>query len=423
MTPLAETSPKSADLFAAAGQRVLPHPLPVTGEARGELWNSFLVQDRAAMIDRERSLFDQLAGSRTDSLVLFGAGGLGRKTLAGLRRVGAEPLAFTDNNSTLWGTSIDGLAVLSPQDAANRFGRKAAFVTAVWSPGPERRLQHVRAGLEAMGCATVIPFTPLFWKFPEIFLPHARLDLPHRALDQADRLDRAFALWEDDASRSEYVEQLSWMLSTEFGPMPFFDPYNTYLPDGLFCSAPDEVFVDCGAFDGDTIRTFLRRRRSVFRRICAFEPDPANFRKLSAFVATLPETIQTRIDRLPLAAGARRQTVRFEASGSVASRIDEAGTVEVACAPLDEILVDQAPTFIKMDIEGAEPEALAGARNVICRHRPVLAVCVYHRQEHLWEIPLMLADLVEDYRFFLRRYGDEFGDVVCYAVPLERFGR
>ncbi|MGO8746186.1 MAG: hypothetical protein ACLQNE_09370, partial [Thermoguttaceae bacterium] len=69
-----------------------------------------------------------------------------------------------------------------------------------------------------------------------------------------------------------------------------------------------------------------------------------------------------------------------------------------------------------------EPQALAGARQTILRHHPALAVCVYHRQEHLWEIPLYLRDLWDGYRFFLRRHGDEFGDVVCYALPVADAG-
>ena len=73
-----------------------------------------------------------------------------------------------------------------------------------------------------------------------------------------------------------------------------------------------------------------------------------------------------------------------------------------------------------MDIEGAEVDALTGARQAICRDLPVVAACVYHRQEHLWEVPLLLHSLSGEYNLFLRRYGDEFADVVCYAVPPHR---
>src|SRR5438105_15270393 len=77
---------------------------------------------------RAQTAFDQQVAPFENALVLFGAGHLGKKTLRGLRQAGIEPLAFADNNSELWGTRIDGLEVLSPEDAATRFGKHAAFV-------------------------------------------------------------------------------------------------------------------------------------------------------------------------------------------------------------------------------------------------------------------------------------------------------
>ena len=94
--------------------------------------------------------------------------------------------------------------------------------------------------------------------------------------------------------------------------------------------------------------------------------------------------------------------------------------MSVPCVRLDDLLADAAPTFLKMDIEGAEPDALAGAAAVVTRHRPVLAVCVYHVQDHLWSLPLQMAALHPDYRFHLRPYNEEGWDLVCYAVPPER---
>jgi hypothetical protein len=73
-----------------------------------------------------------------------------------------------------------------------------------------------------------------------------------------------------------------------------------------------------------------------------------------------------------------------------------------------------------MDIEGAEMDALKGTRKTIRAHAPVLAICLYHTQEHLWEIPLLLQSFSDQYAFFLRRYSDHCWESVCYAVPRER---
>jgi len=81
------------------------------------------------------------------------------------------------------------------------------------------------------------------------------------------------------------------------------------------------------------------------------------------------------------------------------------------------------PTFIKLDIEGYEIEALRGARGVIDRAAPVLAVCVYHLQDHLWRIPLLLREWRSDYALFLRPHNEEGWDLVCYAVPRARLSR
>jgi hypothetical protein len=73
-----------------------------------------------------------------------------------------------------------------------------------------------------------------------------------------------------------------------------------------------------------------------------------------------------------------------------------------------------------MDVEGAEPEALAGARETIRQHAPVLAICLYHRQSDLWEIPLQVREMTDRYSFYLRRYSDDCWEQVLYAIPKER---
>src|SRR3954471_8953647 len=87
----------------------------------GEL-DELLAEDVISARRREASTFDAVAGDRAADIVLFGAGGLGRRTLVGLRADGVEPLAFVDNNPSRWGTEIDGLAVMSPVEAAARHG-------------------------------------------------------------------------------------------------------------------------------------------------------------------------------------------------------------------------------------------------------------------------------------------------------------
>jgi FkbM family methyltransferase len=397
-----------------------------TGEGPQSELEELLRETPAAARESEQTAFDRLAAPLGDRLVLFGAGQLGGKTLAGLRRMGIEPLAFVDNNSAFWGKSIDGLLVLSPMAAAERFGQSAAFVVTIWSPGAKRRFSHIKEQLTGLGCSRVVSFIPLFWKYPDIFLPHYRIDLPHKIHARATEIRGAFALFTDTESQSEFVTQLRWLQSWDgFDHAQTSSSEVTYLPDSIFAVGPDEVFVDCGAFDGDTIRTFIQHACGTrpFERVVAFEPDPANFTKLGMYLAMLPGDLRRRIAPHKLGVGARQEKLKFQATGTVSSAISAKGTMEIDVVTLDEILNGDVPTYVKMDIEGAEPGALAGGQRMIRQHRPVLAVCVYHRQDHLWWLPLLMHSFDERYRLFLRRYGDEYADVVCYAVPPERLLR
>jgi hypothetical protein len=137
----------------------------------------------------------------------------------------------------------------------------------------------------------------------------------------------------------------------------------------------------------------------------------------------LDSQLANKIEAFNVAIGAERGITRFNATGMADASIVASGSLSVQCSPLDELLLSYAPTFIKMDIEGAEPEALSGASQLIKRYRPILAVCVYHKQNHLWRVPLLIQSLSSDYEFFLRSHEVEGWESVCYAVPPERLVR
>ena len=104
------------------------------------------------------------------------------------------------------------------------------------------------------------------------------------------------------------------------------------------------------------------------------------------------------------------------------SRMVSGGETEVECRRLDELFADAAPTHVKMDIEGAEPDAIQGAAGLLHGSRPAMSICIYHRNEHLWEIPLLIKSLAPDYGVYIRRYAEDCWEMVCYAVPPERPG-
>lgn len=163
-----------------------------------------------------------------------------------------------------------------------------------------------------------------------------------------------------------------------------------YLPDEIFSFSEHEVYVDAGAFDGDTVLDFAQKVPS-FDKIYAFEADPENFHEMNMRLELAKQVYDNKIKCINMAVSDHDGTVRLIASGNVSSRVTELENerfVEVNCTTLDVMAKDA--TYIKMDIEGSELHALMGAAELIKRNKPKLAICVYHRPEDLWEIPLFI---------------------------------
>ena len=355
---------------------------------------------------RETATFDVLAADACGKIVLFGAGQLGRKVLAALRRQGVEPLSFADNDPKLEGTKVDGVFVSSLAAAAARWRDEALFVVAIFLPsggGVQARLRE----LETLGCRMSTSYLTLGWKCHGV-LPHFGADMPSRLLGNSGDLACVDKLWCDDLSRETFRRQLAWRLRADF------DEYapparDQYFPQDILRSNPSESFVDGGAFVGDTLRAAPWK----FIRILAIEPDPANAAKLRACSSR-----EVRLREVLL--GSEAGSARFNGSGTMAAARLDTGELEIPVATLDDLLAGEHPTFIKLDVEGDELAALQGGEDTLKRSQPVVAVCVYHRPEDLWTIPLFLREALPAHRMFLRAHGWDGFELVAYAVPPER---
>jgi FkbM family methyltransferase len=368
---------------------------------------------------RENAVTERLGDLNAKGIVLFGAGNLGRRTLSVLRKDRIEPLCFVDNDQSLWGKSLEGIPVLSPAEGATRYGNRAMFVVTIWrGEGSERMAERVRQ-MHQLGCKTVVPFIPLYWKYSGSLLPHYLHDLPHRVHAQADRVRQALSLMGDDASRQEFIAQMRFRLLGDFDSLSEPVQGDVYFREDIFHLRRDEMLIDCGAFDGDTLDLFVERTADSFTGAIAFEPDPSNYAKLAARVGSMHSKTRERIAIHQAATGEKNARVLMDAGKGVSSTIGH-GDCEVECISLDSALADVPVSFIKMDIEGSELDALAGAREVIRKNAPILAVCAYHRQSDLWNIPVFIHSLNPDYSFYLRPHLLEGWDLVCYAVPSNR---
>ena len=173
----------------------------------------------------------------------------------------------------------------------------------------------------------------------------------------------------------------------------------------------DEVFVDCGAYDGDTIDLFLKNING-YKRLYLYDMVPINLKIAQKHLEAYAD-----IEYRNVGVGSKEQTeivvkVRdvhetefslLVSDGEISDEKD-VSYKEVGIVTLDEDISERI-TFLKMDIEGAEPDALKGAERHIREEKPKLAICLYHKYAHLWEIPGMISRMRHDYKFYLRYNG------------------
>lgn len=364
--------------------------------------------------ERERAALDRLLSQTENRCVLFGAGSLGRSVLAVLKGAGIHPLAISDNNRALWGTEVDGTPFLPPAEAARQFGEQALFLVTI-----RNELHNFRETvhqLATLGCRFISSANPVCWRFAEQLLPFLLYDLPHKVYEQAEQVLLAAELWEDASSRLDYLANIRLRALGDPSGLPEPAVQGSYFLPDVFQVEPGEVVLDCGAFDGDTIRAVIDRQRE-FGAIEAVEPDSNSFARLESYLSTLQPAVRNRIRVHRCAIGATRGAIRFENSGTVDSRISTGDGVEVDMVPIDDLCASTPVTLIKMDIEGAEFDALAGGARVIQRDRPILAICVYHSQQDLWRLPLQMRKICPDSRMYLRSHGGDGIQTVAYAIP------
>lgn len=171
-----------------------------------------------------------------------------------------------------------------------------------------------------------------------------------------------------------------------------------------------EVVVDCGAYNGDTVKLFYKNIPGC--RVIALEPDERNFESLQKLKLK---------EFKPVKAGAWSEDTILsftdKGGGTSSGSIDASGNIEIVVKALDNLSECQSATYIKMDIEGAELKALQGAEKIIKERRPKLAICLYHRPEDFFEIPLYIKSLNPDYNLFLHHHCTYWSwETVLYAV-------
>jgi FkbM family methyltransferase len=205
-----------------------------------------------------------------------------------------------------------------------------------------------------------------------------------------------------------------------YGPLEPFVVPNQYFTETVYSLRDDEVLVDCGAYDGDTVREFHHALKKqighvLFEQIYAFEPNHKPF-----FALVKNTENQESITCIQRGVWNEPAELRFSGDKARSSKIDNDGDVVINVDPMDTMLGIQRVSIIKLDLEGAELQALQGAKKLIRRNVPVIAVCVYHKNDDLFTIPGFIDSLALPYHYYLRAHESKSGELVLYCIPENR---
>lgn len=217
-------------------------------------------------------------------------------------------------------------------------------------------------------------------------------------VDNTDKIQKVYDSLADDFSKKVYIDVLSFKIT---GKIEYLRRCTT-LPEEAYSNIlrlqSNEVYVDLGAYTGDTIAEFLSFTQGNYDRIYALEPNKRNFRKLTENTKELDNCVI-----MNAAAWDKSEILCFNTGGGRQSQVSKKG-VDTQAISVDELLSGEKATYIKYDVEGAEQKAIEGASNTIRKYKPKLCVALYHRAADMFELPLQLLSINPDYKFYIRHY-------------------
>jgi FkbM family methyltransferase len=231
----------------------------------------------------------------------------------------------------------------------------------------------------------------------------------------------AFDFFKDEISKQTVIDRLRFYLCGV--PMKANTACKSYYEDGFVALGENEVFVDAGAHKGESSLGFIEKLKSRnlgYAHIYAFEPDGEVYRHAEESLSKLPN-----ITLIPKGLWSAEAELAFfanspTASSSFVNMPEGDATGKAPVTSLDAMFAgvpdSDLPTFIKMDIEGSEREALIGGVGLFRRVKPKLAICAYHQPEDIFELPQTILALRDDYSLALRQHEDGLWDTILYAV-------
>jgi FkbM family methyltransferase len=340
-------------------------------------------------------------------IVLYGLGFFGGVIVKSFASEGIAAECFCDGKKT----GVDGetgLSIIAPAELRQRYS-DANVVISVANPDNERSVYETVKSL-GFDDARIFGFGAAY-----SFIKKSRVERVSLPLEEVEALaygfEWAYEFFSDENSRKILLEIVrGYLFNTTFDHDP---PREAYFPPE-FALGDDEVFIDGGLYTGDTTEAFIKRVGGKYRRIVGFDIDEDN-------LATARQNLRQygNVEIVPKGLWSHSAQSRAELGIAAGSNVNAAASETVWLTSLDEMFSDcpaQAyPTFIKLDVEGSENEALLGARNIITEAKPKLAVCAYHKPEDVFALTKRIYEFNPRYKFFLKHYSPYVWDTVLYA--------
>jgi len=353
--------------------------------------------------------FKKLTGKH---IVLYGAGAFGSENCELFKKYGIVPEMFLDKNAQE-GAKKMGIPVLRPDDKSLSESFRRNCLVYISIVVPKRVMTSIKQDLADWGysnCDEVQIITARKVKFEGV-----NEENPSDAYfeNNREKICRALELMNDEESRVTYISCVRAHLLRDYSCCHETDFAVQYFDAGVPYSKGLSHFVDCGAYNGDSLEAALRF--TDIELYVGFEPIASNFSALSGTV----DKLRTRVKNaflFPCGVAAETGSAYFSVSASSSAITDRAEGVMLPLIRLDDAVKNIPVTFLKMDIEGAEPDALKGAKTLITTQKPDLAISVYHAVNHFWDIPNLLFDFNPDYKFYLRAHTPATLESVLYAT-------
>ena len=348
----------------------------------------------------EKDLWEYLA-STSKTIVMYGMGNGADKILKACEQKGVTVSDFFASDGFVRGHCFHGKTVKSWSEIKALYGAENVIVLLSFGSSRPKVLENI--GRIAAETELYAPDVPAFGDglFDRAFFEANR-----------DKIERAYDLLSDEESRSIFENVLRFKLTGDIKFLMRAVSDRDAIFEGLVQAERIQIAADLGAYNGDTARELLERGKGSIQRIYAMEPDARNFRKLEAYAKT-----EERAEVIPCNVGAwsEQTTLYFDGSGnrnasfgsnrseSLSERPVKLKSIEADM--LDHILDGTRVDYIKYDVEGSEREALLGSRESIERSYPTLLVSLYHRNEDLFALPLLVKEQFPAYTgFYLRRF-------------------